>query len=139
MPAPFDHTFPATLASLAAARRALRVWLAEDAVVEETAAHDLLTVAGEFLLHVVVRTGGDRGRARLVAERGPDGVRLAVTAVDAATTPPVRSIGLPADPLGVGSIGRRLVDRCCDEVEISRGPTIGARCWRTLVDGAAPT
>jgi hypothetical protein len=129
MPAPFDRTFPATLTSLASARRALRAWLA-DAVSDATVAADLLTVAGEFLLHVVVRTGGARGRVRLVAERRPDGVRLAVTSADAST--PVRSIAMPTDPLGDGTIGRRLVDRCCDEVEIEQGPTIAARCWRAV-------
>jgi hypothetical protein len=106
-----------------------------DVVADEIACNDLLTIAGEFFLHVVVRTGGDRGRARVFAERGRDGVRLAVTSMDPAT--PVRAIALPADPLGAGSIGRRLVDGCCDEVEIEGGPTISARCWRTLQDASA--
>src|SRR5205085_3591253 len=67
MPDRFDRDFPATLTSLAEARHQLRAWLA-DAVRDPNAANDLLTVAGEFFLHVVVRTGGDQGRARLVAE-----------------------------------------------------------------------
>jgi anti-sigma regulatory factor (Ser/Thr protein kinase) len=136
MPPAFDREFPATLSALAEARAHLRSWLAE-AVDDEVVANDLLNVAGEFFLHVAVRTGGERGRARVEAERGRDGVRLAVTAVAPAATATVRSLGLPADPLGAGAIGRRLVDGCCDEVEIDRGPTVAARCWRTLEDARA--
>jgi hypothetical protein len=132
MPPAFDRAFPATLSAMAEARAHLRSWLA-DAVDDEVVANDLLTVAGEFFLHVVVRTG-ERGRARVVAERGRDGVRLAVTAAAPVATATVRSLALPADPLGAGAIGRRLVDGCCDEREIERGPTVAARCWRTLED-----
>jgi hypothetical protein len=136
MTAPFDREYPATVGSLADARHELRVWL-RDQIIDDVALHDLLTVAGEFFLHVVVRTGGAHGRARLVAERGPDGVRLAVTAVADETTTlrddaTVRALRLPHDPLDAGSIGRRLVDGFCDSLEIDDGSAVGARCWRTL-------
>jgi hypothetical protein len=138
MPAPFDREYPATLTSLADARVELRAWLRTE-VADECAADDLLSAAGEFFLHVVVRTGGDRGRARVVAERGPDGVRLAVTAVEVGARAPLRSVALPQDPLSAGSLGRRLVDGCCDEVEVERGAAIGVRGRRSLQPaGGAP-
>jgi hypothetical protein len=136
MTPPFDRDFHATLTAMAEARAQLRSWLAE-AVADELAANDLLTVAGEFFVHVVVRTGGGAGRARVTAERGPDGVRLAVTAVASPARGNVRSLRLPEDPLAAGSLGRRLVDGCCDEVEVAEGPTPAARCRRTLADASA--
>ena len=131
---PFVREYPATLSSLGDARHHLRAWLADE-VPDEVAANDLLTVAGEFFLHVVVRTGGDAGRASVVAERGPDGVRLSVTSVRAAGV--VRALRLPPDPLAAGAIGRRLVDGCCDDVEVDDGERVGARCRRAVRPAAS--
>ena len=133
MLAPFDRRYPATLSSLAEARHHLRSWLSEE-VTDAVAVNDLLTAAGEFFLHVVVRTGGAQGRVQVHAERGRDGVRLSVTS--AVTAPPVRAIGLPGDPLVAGALGRRLVDGCCDEVEVERGAVVGARCRRVVADAS---
>jgi hypothetical protein len=128
MPASFDRQFAATLDHLADARHDLREWLARE-VPDPIARTDLLAVAGEFFLHVIVRTGG-AGRARVLAEHAPDGVRLSVTA--AADEPPVRAIDLPNDPLRVGAIGRRIVDGCCERVRVEAGAGVGAECWRRV-------
>lgn len=132
MPA-FDIDLPATLQHLGEARRRLGVWLADE-VPDAAARGDLLAVAGEFFLHVVFRTGG-LGRARVVAERWDDGVRLSVTAADGCDT--VRSMATPADPLAVGAIGRRLVEACCDEVTVASdgAGTVSAQCFRSVASG----
>lgn len=127
----FDIELPATLEHLGDARRLLRRWLADE-VADDAACTDLLAVAGEFFLHVVFRTGG-LGRARVVAERGADGVRLSVTAADDGCRT-VRSMAAPRDPLAIGAIGRRLVEGCCDElrVEAVGATTVGAECFRSM-------
>lgn len=126
---PLDFELAASIESLAVARRRLGTWLFDQGI-DGVTNSDLLSVATEFFLHVVVKAGGV-GHARVVAERGPTGVRLSVTA--ARSVDAVRRIDLPADPLEIGSIGRRLVDGCCDEVEISEGEgPIGAKCWRAV-------
>lgn len=126
----FAIELPAALDHLADARGRLRAWLGEE-VADEVARNDLLSVAGEFFLHVVFRTGG-LGHARIVAERRHDGVRLSVKATDDRRT--VRSIAPPSDPLAVGAVGRRLVEGCCDEVrvEVDGAATVGAECFRTV-------
>ena len=128
---PFALELPATIDQLAPARGQLRAWLASE-VADESAREDLLAVAGEFFLHVVYRTGGV-GHARVLAERGPGGVRLSVTA--AGDRAGVRALALSSDPLAAGAIGRRLVDGCCDDVRVSTGTpggVVGAECFRRL-------
>ena len=125
----FDIQLPATLDHLGDARRRLRAWLSEE-VDDRVAAEDLLAVAGEFFVHVVFRTGG-QGDARVTAERGARGVRLAVTAAPPA--PGVRALAPAKDPLATGALGRRLVEGCCDEVRVEGGTVIvGAECFRSV-------
>lgn len=128
----FVLELPATVDHLAEARRRLRAWLDEE-LAEPTARDDLLTVAGEFFLHVVFRTGG-LGRARVVAEHGGGGVRLAVTSVTSASRATVRPLGLRRDPLAAGAMGRRLAEGCCDEMRVAAGArgTVGAECFRRV-------
>ena len=128
----FDIELPATLDHLGEARRRLRSWLGDE-VADEVARDDLLAVAGEFFLHVVFRTGG-LGRARIVAEPGPTGVRLAVTSASEPSHPPVRLLRPASDPLAAGALGRRLVEGCCDDVRVRRagGSTVGAECFRSV-------
>lgn len=119
----------AAVENLAETRRRLGDWLFEQGIVGETNG-DLVSVATEFFLHVVVKAAGV-GQARVVADRGPKGVRLSVTAAKPVGVVP--RIDLPADPLETGSIGRRLVDGCCDELEISDADdAIGVQCWRDV-------
>ncbi len=124
-----DFELAASVENLVVARRRLGVWLLDQGIDGETNS-DLVAVAAEFFLHVVVKAGG-AGQARVVAERAPSGVRLSVTA--AAPADALRRIDLPADPLKIGSIGRRLVDGCCDELKISEtAESIRAQCWRAV-------
>lgn len=126
---PLDFELAASVESLAVARRRLGTWLSEQGI-DGVTNSDLLSVATEFFLHVVVKAGGV-GHARLVAVRASTGVRLSVTAAKSGDA--VRRIDLPTDPLEVGSIGRRLVDGCCDEVELSEGEgAVRAQCWRAV-------
>jgi hypothetical protein len=119
---------PASLESLAQGRAAVRTWLQEQGV-DAVVASDLLAVASEFLLHAIVRAGGV-GSVRLEGEHRPDGVRLAVRAAAAVLDAP-RAIDLPGDPLSQGSLGRRLVDGCCDDLAITTGDDgATAECWR---------
>ena len=126
---PLDFVLAAVVEHLAEVRQQLAAWLLAEGI-EGTANSDLLSVATEFFLHVVVKTGGV-GCARVVAERTPRGVRMAVTAATAVA--PIRRIDLPPDPLETGSIGRRLVDGCCDDLQISEvDGSIGVQCWRAV-------
>lgn len=129
---PFDLELPATLEHLAEARHRLRAWL-EDEVHDDVARMDLLAVAGEFFLHVIYRTGG-LGRARVVAVPRDGGVRLAVTAADAVDGERVRAMAPAGDPLSAGAMGRRLVEGCCDAVQVAAAgsSTIGAECFRSV-------
>lgn len=126
----FDLELPATVEHLAEARSRLRAWLADE-VADAEAGDDLLTVAGEFFLHVVYRTGA-LGRARITADHGPGGVRLAVTS--ARRAPGVRALAPPSDPLADGALGLRLVEGCCDEIRVAGpgDPTVGAECFRVV-------
>jgi len=127
---PLDFELAASVESLAEARRRLGAWLLDQGIDGETNS-DLVSVATEFFLHVVVKAGGV-GHARVVAERATGGVRMSVTAATSADRA-VPRIDLPSDPLERGSIGRRLVDGCCDELEISEADgSIGVRCWRAV-------
>jgi anti-sigma regulatory factor (Ser/Thr protein kinase) len=127
----FRQDFPATLEELSHVRQTLGSWLAEEAV-DNRSRTDLLSVASEFFVHVVVRTGG-LGRARMAAERRPDGVRLSVTAAPPERLELVRRLGLPADPLINGSLGRRLVEGCCDDLKVLEGAgEVRAECWRSV-------
>ena len=121
----FDLELPATIEHLGEARRRLQWWLAEE-VLDDVARADLLVVAGEFFLHVVFRTGG-LGRARIVADRADEGVRLAVTC--AAEGRERRPLWPRRDPLEAGALGRRLVEGCCTDVRVDRG---GAACFRPV-------
>lgn len=125
---PFSIEIPADVDHLAGARARLRQWLGDEGLDPSTAG-DLLAVASEFLVHAIVRAGGE-GTVRLVGERRADGVRLAVRSTTAAASAPRRLL-LPSDPLAAGAIGRRLVEECCDELTIAReGDETTAECWR---------
>jgi hypothetical protein len=124
---------PAALDELAAARAAVRAGLLGEALDPEVAS-DLTAVASELLLHAIVRAAGV-GAVGLRGEHRPDGVRLTVRAAAAMASSP-RAIALPTDPLAPGALGRRVVERCCDDMAIrvdDDGTT--AECWRRL----APT
>lgn len=124
----FALQIPADVDHLAEARRGVRQWLADEGLDAETSG-DLLAVASEFLLHAIVRAGGT-GTVRLVGERRPDGVRLAVRASAADEGTP-RRLRLPDDPLAAGALGRRMVEACCDDVQIvASGAEASAECWR---------
>lgn len=125
-----DLDLPADLEALAGARGALRSWLAGESIDPEVAG-DLVAVASELLLHAIVRAGGV-GAVHLSGEHRPDGVRLVVRAAAAVADAP-RAIDLPSDPLASGTFGRRVVERCCDDVAIridDAGTT--TECWRRL-------
>ena len=127
MTSPLDLLLPADVDELAAGRAAVRTWLSTQAI-DTVAAADLLAVASEFLLHAIVRSGGV-GSVRLVGEHHAGGIRIAVTA-DAAALDGPRRLSLPADPLVAGALGRRLVERCCDDVLIATTPDgASAECW----------
>lgn len=124
----FALEIPADVHRLADARHGVRQWLADEGLDPETAG-DLLAVASEFLLHAIVRTGGT-GTVRLVGQRRPDGVRLTVEASAADEGTP-RRLHLPDDPLAAGALGRRMVEECCDDVQIATsGAEASAACWR---------
>jgi hypothetical protein len=128
-----DLEIPAALDELAGARATVRTWLAAEGIDLEVG-EDLTAVASELLLHAIVRAAGV-GAVGLHGEHRPDGVRLTVRAAAAIASSP-RAIALPADPLAPGAFGRRVVERCCDDVAIrvdDDGTT--AECWRRL----APT
>ena len=128
MTTPFALKIPADVDHLADGRRQVRRWLADEGL-DAVIAGDLLAVASEFLLHAIVRSGGN-GTVRLIGERGPGGVRLAVQA-EAATVDAPRRLRLPDDPLVDGGIGRRMVEECCDDLRIrTDGATASAECWR---------
>lgn len=120
---------PADVEQLASARARVRRWLDEE-VPDHDSAADLLAVASEFLLHAIVRAGGV-GTVRLDGERSAQGVRLAV-ASDPVIEERPHAIGLPPDPLAPGATGRRMVEACCDHVEVLTGPGASAECWRAL-------
>lgn len=127
---PLDFELAASVESLAEARRRLGAWLLDQGIDGETNS-DLVSVATEFFLHVVVKARGV-GHARFVAERATGGVRMSVTAATSVGRA-VHRIDLPPDPLETGSIGRRLVDGCCDELDISEADgSICVRCWRAV-------
>ena len=135
MTGPLQLEIPAVLDELAGARRTVRRWLTAEGL-EPTVVADLLAVASEFLLSAIVRAAGT-GSVRLVGERRPDGVRLAVRAASAAAGAP-RAIHLPGDPLAHGALGRRLVEGCCDSIEITADDDGGgAECWRRTVSASA--
>lgn len=128
MTTPFALEIPADVDHLADARRQVRRWLADERL-DPVTAGDLVAVASEFLLHAIVRSRGN-GAVRLVGERGPGGVRLAVRADIAASSGPQR-LRLPDDPLAAGGIGRRMVEQCCDDLQITTdSATAAAECWR---------
>lgn len=118
---------PATVDQLAHARALVRRWLREEGL-DASVSDDLLAVSSEFLLHAIVRSGG-AGTVRLVGERGPRGVRLAVASDPVAAGAP-RRLGLPSDPLARGAIGRRMVEQCCDALDVGTGGPASAECWR---------
>lgn len=127
---PLDFELEAMVANLPEVRRRLAVWLVDEGIDPATNA-DLLSVATEFFLHVVVKTGGT-GQVRVGAERAARRVRMSVTAA-AVVIDGIRRIDLPSDPLRIGSIGRRLVDGCCDDLQISDADgAIGVQCWRVV-------
>ncbi len=127
---PLDVEIPASLDALAIGRSVARSWL-QDQGLDPAVAAELLAVAAEFLLHAIVKAGGS-GQVRLTGEVRTDGVRLSVVTALAADDAP-RAIALPADPLLAGSIGRRLVEGCCDEFAFTVGEAgIGAECWRRV-------
>lgn len=134
----FDIELPATLAHLGDARRRLRSWLDQE-VTDDVAGDDLLAAAGEFFLHVVFRTGG-LGRARITAERGPGGMRLAITAAQTPQGRDVRVLAPKHDPLAAGALGRRMVEGSCDQVRVERAgsTTVGAECFRSVEPTVRP-
>jgi anti-sigma regulatory factor (Ser/Thr protein kinase) len=125
-----DLELPADLDELAAARTAVRTWLAGRGL-DEVATVDLLAVASEFLVHAIVRAGGT-GTVRLTGEPSEGGIRLAVRATPRPAE--VRSIGLPPDPLAQGALGRRLVEVCCHDLRIDATGTTLAECFRRRPD-----
>ena len=125
---PFAIAIPADVDHLAEARVEVRRWLADEGL-DPVTAGDLLAVASEFLLHAISRSGG-AGTVHLVGERRAGGIRLAVRATPVGDEAP-RRLRVPEDPLAQGAIGRRMVEECCDDVQIApKGVATAAECWR---------
>ncbi len=124
----FLLALPASITGLAEVRSAIRDWL-EPLVVDREALGDLIAVASEFVLHVLVKSGGS-GQIEVSAEHGASGVRLGVRSNAAVASAP-RAIELPPDPLGPDALGRRIVETCCDEIVVTNDESgTHLECWR---------